>query len=596
MMQFVMLDIARSLNLQLTIRKRSYRNFDIDKYLEDVSAIDFRDLYCTLDVDEAAQLLTNKIVEVLNVHAPWIVFQQRTKYVPWVTDETKQLMKERDGYKEHAKSLARLDQNGASSAQTDMWLKYKKVRNRVNNLLKQEEIRFKKQKFKECHGSSDQVWALAKKYMDWASNGPPTRLESEKDGGMTLISKAADIAKLMNEFFVQKVDSIVGGLEEADCNLGGCLSLMQGKRISMSLNHLTVYKVRKLLGTLKTKKSTSVDQLDNFSVKIAADYLARPLHHVISLSIMQQKFPSCWKFTKIIPLHKKNSTLKKENYRPVAILSPLSKVLEKAVYEQIYSYFEKSNLFHSALHGYRGNRSTLTALLTMYEKWVKAASHGQVTGVVLADLSAAFDLVSPTLLIRKLKIYGFRDDILAWLTSYLTGRFQSVWIDHTFSEFIENNIGVPQGSNLGPLLFLIFFNDLAVSFNGDLDCYADDSTISTTGQNVFEVEEKLNSRCLFLSNWMKENKFKLNAEKTHLMVVGTSAKLKNLPQIEVRMNETNLHDNSKEKEILLGVVIQNNLKWSSQIALLCGKLKKRIAVLDRLTLLASEGGGAGPPK
>ena len=157
-----------------------------------------------------------------------------------------------------------------------------------------------------------------------------------------------------------------------------------------------------------------------------------------------------------------------------------------------------------------------------------------------------------------------------------------MWIDHTFSEFIENNIGVPQGSNLGPLLFLIFFNDLAVSFNGDLDCYADDSTISTTGQNVFEVEEKLNSHCLFLSNWMKENKFKLNAEKTHLMVVGTSAKLKNLPQIEVRMNETNLHDNSKEKEILLGVVIQNNLKWSSQIELLCGKLKKRIAVLDRL--------------
>ena len=487
--------------------------------MEDVSAIDFRDLYCTLDVDEAAQLLTNKIVEVLNVHAPWIVFQQRTKYVPWVTDETKQLMKERDGYKEHAKSLARLDQNDASSAQTDMWLKYKKVRNRVNNLLKQEEIRFKKQKFKECHGSSDQVWALAKKYMDWTSNGPPTRLESEKDGGMTLISKAADIAKLMNEFFIQKVDSIVGGLEEADCNLGGCLSLMQGKRISMSLNHLTVYKVRKLLGTLKTKKSTSVDQLDNFSVKIAADYLARPLHHEISLSIMQQKFPSCWKFTKIIPLHKKNSTLKKENYRPVAILSPLSKVLEKAVYEQIYSYFEKNSLFHSALHGYRGNRSTLTALLTMYEKWVKAASHGQVTGVVLADLSAAFDLVSPTLLIRKLKIYGFRDDILAWLTSYLTGRFQSVWIDHTFSEFIENNIGVPQGSNLGPLLFLIFFNDLAVSFNGDLDCYADDSTISTTGQNVLEVEEKLNSHCLFLSNWMKENKFKLNAEKTHLMLL-----------------------------------------------------------------------------
>ena len=135
--------------------------------------------------------------------------------------------------------------------------------------------------------------------------------------------------------------------------------------------------------------------------------------------IMQKKFPSCWKFTKIVPLHKKNSTLKIENYRTVAILSPLSKILEKVAYEHIYNYFDRNKLFHPSQHGYWKGRSTMTALLSMYDKWVWAASNSQVSGVVLVDLSAAFDLVSPALLIQKLKIYGIDDDFATWILSYV---------------------------------------------------------------------------------------------------------------------------------------------------------------------------------
>ena len=136
-------------------------------------------------------------------------------------------------------------------------------------------------------------------------------------------------------------------------DISGCKRIMRNKSVSASLKFVTVAKVKRLLKSLKVKMSTSVDQLDNCSVKLVADHVAGPLHHVITLSLMQQKFPSQWKMTKIVPLHKKNSVFKKENYRPVAILSPLSKILEKIVYEQVYSYFENNNLFHPALHGYR---------------------------------------------------------------------------------------------------------------------------------------------------------------------------------------------------------------------------------------------------
>ena len=133
----------------------------------------------------------------------------------------------------------------------------------------------------------------------------------------------------------------------------------------------------------------------------------------------------------MIPLHKKSSQLERKNYRPVAILSPLSKILEKVAYSQIYDYFTRNKIFHPNLHGYRGNRSTQTALLQMYDRCVEATVAGKVSGVVLLYLSAAFDLVEPSILIKKLRIYGLDENFLAWIHSYLTNRHQAVWIDQT---------------------------------------------------------------------------------------------------------------------------------------------------------------------
>ena len=358
---------------------------------------------------------------------------------------------------------------------------------------------------------------------------------------------------------------------------------MRGKKCRLGFHHVPVSKVSKLLKNLKNSKSSSVDELDNYCIKISADVIAQLLHHIITLSILQSRFPASWKYSKVIPLHKKECKLERKNYRPVAILSPLSKILEKIVYEQMFQYFSTNKIFHPNLHGYRQNRSTQTALLAMYDKWVRAASMGQVSGVVLLDLSAAFDLVDPNLLIKKLRIYGVEEDFLSWISSYLTDRYQAVWIDHVLSEFLHCEVGVPQGSNLGPLFFIIFFTDLPHTLDCAVDSYADDTNMSATAKSVTEIGDKLTSDCEKVSHWMRANKLKLNPDKTHILTMGTQERLRTLPEsVQVTMDNVVLEEDPFHCELLLGCQIEANLKWHQQVSSLLAKLRNRLTGLAHL--------------
>ena len=563
-----------------TIRKRSYKNFVKEEFLLDLSKIDWSPVYSCQDVDQAEATFTRLFQSVINSHAPWVQYQQRKHYVPWLTKETKLLMQQRDSWKQvhlhHA--LNNLGQT-AGDDQIHAWKEYKRFRNIINNRKKSEELVYKSGKVAENLDSPEKTWRTAKQFMEWKKQGPPVQLQI----GNKLVTKASCIAKHMNEFFIEKVLKIRNNIKQVVPNFDACSKIMNGKNCKLSLKFVNVDKVRKLLSNLKNTKSCAVDELDNFCVKLSAHIIAKPLHHIITLSIMQNKFPTNWKYSKIVPLHKKESTLERKNYRPVAILSPLGKILEKVIYEQLYGYFSSNKIFHPSLHGYRRGRSTQTALLQMYDKWVRAAHHGQVTGVVLLDLSAAFDLVDHQLLEEKLMIYGVEPEFCAWISSYLSGRHQAVWIDHCYSEFLPCNVGVPQGSNLGPLFFLIFYNDLPYSLKCEIDAYADDSTMSYSAKSVDLIGENLTNNCAVVSNWMEWNKLKLNAGKTHILTVGTSVRVNNLTSpVEVVMDNITLQESPERYETLLGVQIEYHLKWHQTLKDLLSKLKKRLAGLSKL--------------
>ena len=413
-----------------TICKRSYKKFKECDFIEDVRNTDWSEVYACSEVDLATECFSRKFRYLLNLHAPWVRAQLHKNFAPWLTSETKELMRQRDLWKERAKSLAR-QSSVVGPDQIAAWAEYKKYRNKVNNKKKNEETMYKSEKFEEIQDSTEIVWKTAKSFMGWKSSGTPTQIKINNK----LITSPKKIAQKMNEYFLEKVDKIRASMPDSEMWTSKIKSKMENRTTELNFRHVTVQKVRKLLKSLSSSRSTGVDELDNFSVKLAADYIAQPLHHIVTLSLLQQKFPTAWKYSKVLPLHKKGELLERKNYRPVAILSPLSKVLEKIVFEELYTYFHDHRLFHPSLHGYRKHRSTQTALLQLYDRWVRAASGGQLSGVVLLDLSAAFDLVDPQLLLQKLKLYGAGDEVLGWFESYLTGREQAVWIDHSLSDF-----------------------------------------------------------------------------------------------------------------------------------------------------------------
>ena len=201
-------------------------------------------------------------------------------------------MKQRDLWKKKAKMLA-ISSSVVDAEQIAAWGEYKKYRNKINNKKKNEEIIYKKGKFVEIQDSPDIVWKTAKSFMGWKSTGTPTQLKVNNQ----LVTSAKKIAQLMNEFFLDKVNRIRASMPAAEFDTTKIQNAMENKACRLQFSQVTVLKVKKLLKGLSNSRSTGVDELDNFSVKIAADYIAQPLHHIVTLSLLQSRFPTSWKFS-----------------------------------------------------------------------------------------------------------------------------------------------------------------------------------------------------------------------------------------------------------------------------------------------------------
>ena len=394
-------------------------------------------------------------------------------------------------------------------------------------------------------------------------------LASIEDDEGNIVTNPAKIAEIINTFFIDKVKKLrdrTNFVPEVDPvqRLESWLSTRSEPPPVFKIREITRREFRVLVRNMKGGRSCGNDNIDSFSLKLAAPLIEDALLHIINLSIRTSCFSNLWKHQLIFPQFKKKNKLQAKNYRPVSHLVEIGLLVERAVAFQVVDHFTTHNLFHKNHHGGIANHSTATALIQLHNMFLEASENKRLSAVLLLDQSAAYDLLDHKILLDKLFRYNFDKDSVTWFQSYLKKRSQSVQVGAQESSKIAlGDHAGPQGSLLGGILFLILENDFpACRSEGDSVMFVDDDSDVVSDPEPVQLLEKLQHEADLSCKWLKDNKMVVAGDKSKMLIVGTKEmrrkKLGDTVQ-SIMVDGEVVKESVSEK--LLGVIINNRMTW-----------------------------------
>ena len=349
---------------------------------------------------------------------------------------------------------------------------------------------------------------------------------------------------------------------------------------NFSFTLLTLPQLKKCFGEISSSSSPGVSKIPTKILKEAFVYIGPTLLDIFNTCIKTNVIPDQFKFAECIPLLKKGSQFDMNNYRGISVLPPIAKLLEKLLAIQIKEYFESNKLFYSGQHGFRKGYSCESALHELITDINTNQDNRLITILLFIDFRKAFDLVDSELLMRKLFHYGFNSNALDLIKSYFTNRKQHMKIGDLFSTELFLILGVPQGSVLGPLFFLIFINDLPFIMNLSAKLFADDTTFYDSGNDIVKLISNFKKGLEPLLEWCKYNRLDINFKKTYCMIV-TRKRIVLPKTITLNNIEIEVVDSFK----LLGVTIDNKLTFTKYISIVCGRVNSVLYSIKRLFFL-----------
>ncbi len=414
-------------------------------------------------------------------------------------------------------TLAAMEARDRAAKQGDL-TKYRDLRNRAGRLLRRDKLD-SNQNFL-AGNDPKRVWALANSAMGKGGSALPKELDG--------VSGDRELADHVNRYYVSKISKLRSSIPRVAAENGDSAGDVEEK---LELHPPTVPQVAREIMGLKNTSAEGVDGIPVVVLKLGVEALAEPITHLIATSIRTATVPDGFKKSNVIPIYKKKKPLgAASSYRPVSILPALSKVMERVVHKQLMEFMDKK--LPNSQHGFRPRRNTVGAIIAAQGSWQKERSAGHVVGIAAYDLSSAFDTLDHSKLVSKLCALGIRGKSLKWFEHYLQNRSQRVVYNDESSGYLDIEFGVPQGSILGPLLFLCLLTDLPPAIEGSVSSYnnkvisvgssgyADDCVAWVAAEDLESVREGLESISRAISDYMSHHYLVLNHEKTQVVIVG----------------------------------------------------------------------------
>jgi hypothetical protein len=550
------------------ILSRNLKQLNSPEYKSELQTQDWASVFTAEDIDSKLERFNSLLMSVINKHAPLRKFRVTRPPAPWLNDEIRASEKIRDNiFSKHRSEL--LQTPGMHKEGTRYWNDYKIARNAVNSLIRRAKTQYYKSALDENYKKPKLLW----KNLDYLDIHKPKGFSSDITSNFS--------AEALNTQFLKVFNSAPAAPSDLSSfsNLNN-LNLEETEPFALS-----VINEKDIVNYIKNIKTNArgVDDINLTMLRASLPHIASPILHIINFCICNSVFPSQWKQSVIRPIPKVDRPAITD-FRPISILPVLSKILERAVHNQVSAYLDKNELLDINQSGFRKGHSTATALGKITNDIFSNMNNGEVTCSVLLDFSKAFDLVNHSVLLHKLHYFNFSDPAIQFFKSYLSDRSQSVSLGNGQSPWAPVTVGVPQGSILGPLLFTLYINDLSRCLKVcSYHLYADDLQIYMPGKikDINSVIDLVNEDLVLVWNWAALNLLMLNPDKTQSILFGTNRLLSKLPLLinTIKLNDKPICFLPKVKN--LGLMMDQHLNWDKHISHVCSSVYLKLRNLHR---------------